>query len=82
MGFLLYFITLLALFMSAFIVTVVLASGRLDRLCYTSQKAQGNIKKGDFATISAENCEITAIVEDVCYDEDNLTKLITLRYIR
>ena len=82
MEYLVYFLTLLGLFCAAFFVTALFSSKLLDNIVVLTS---ANIKepiKGDEANLLINGEKIEAIVDDVIYDEDNLTRKIVLTALR
>ena len=81
MGELLFFLSLMAIFLSAFFVIALMSSGKLDRIHYLENRDK-DIERGDMATLFVGGKELQCVVEDNFNDEDMTSAVIKLRYLR
>lgn len=81
MEYLVYFLTLLGLFCAAFFVIAIFTSRLLDRVVVLPVP-QKEPEKGDEASVVIGGQKTEAIIEDIIYEEGNLTRKIVLRTLR
>ncbi len=81
MEYLVYFLTLLGLFCAAFFVIAIFTSRLLDRVVVLPS-SQKEPEKGDEASVIIGGQKTEAIIEDIIYEEGNLTRKIVLRTLR
>ena len=79
---LIYFFTVLVMFCAAFFVIALFSSKLLDSVVILPQTGNVEIQKGDDMKIIIGGKSFEGIIEDVFYEEDNLTRKIVLRTLR